>query len=384
MHKPFHFIHIAALFILFLTGCGPDKKIPTSHPTSSEATLQAAIDTPSITPTPDQPTSTPTTHVQPTTEPTISATPTEIATLSPTQTPISLPTDIPAPTDIQQGDDCLDEAAFYADVTIPDDTLFDANTPFTKVWQVLNTGTCTWGDGYALVFAKGDVMDGPLSSPIPTVPPGEIAEISVNMVAPARGGQQTGYWEFQNPQGTRFGVGSGGHDYIWVQIQVDWSSSSDSQQPTAEPSAAPGSSGGCSAAEMTSFENQVLSLINSARESAGLPALTRSSQLAAAALRHSQDMACADFVDHTGSDGSTWYDRAASHGYANYSSARENIYVGDPDFGGTPDGAFTWWMNSQVHRDNILNAAISEIGVGYVYYSDSTYEGYFTVVFARP
>ena len=235
MHKPIYFIHIAALFLLFLTGCGPDKEIPASHPTGTDTALQAVTDTPSTTPTPDQPTSTPTTPVQPTAEPAISATPSEIATLPPTQTPISLPTDTPAPTDIPPGDDCLDEAAFYADVTIPDDTLFDANTPFTKVWQVLNTGTCTWGDGYALVFAKGDVMDGPLSNPIPIVPPGEIAVISVDMVAPARGGQQTGYWEFQNPQGTRFGVGSGGHDYIWVQIQVDWSSSSDSQQPAEEP-----------------------------------------------------------------------------------------------------------------------------------------------------
>lgn len=384
MPKTFALICPIVLFLGLLTGCRANQTIPVSQTPVGQAMLQAATDTPVPTPTPNQPIPTPTAFTQPSSEPTISASPTEITTFSPTQTPTSLPTDTPTPTVVQQADDCLDEAAFYADVTIPDDTLFDANTPFTKVWQVLNTGTCTWGDGYALVFAKGDVMDGPLSNPIPTVPPGEIAEISVNMVAPARGGQQTGYWEFQNSKGTRFGVGSGGHDYIWVQIQVDWSSSSDSQQPTEEPSTAPGSSGDCSAAEMTSFENQVLSLINSARESAGLPALTLSSQLTAAALRHSQDMACADFVDHTGSDGSTWYDRVASNGYANYSSARENIYVGDPDFGGTPDGAFTWWMNSQVHRDNILNATISEIGVGYVYYSDSTYGGYFTVVFARP
>jgi uncharacterized protein YkwD len=212
----------------------------------------------------------------------------------------------------------------------------------------------------------------------------------VDLVAPSRGGQQTGYWEFQNANGTRFGVGSGGHDYIWIQIQVDWSSLGYEQQPTAEPTSpagggsGPGGSGSCSAAQNTSYENRVLSLINSARESAGLPGLTINYQLSSAALEHSQDMACVDFVDHTGSNGSTWYDRVAAQGYANYSSSRENIYVGDPSFGGTPDGAFTWWMNSQVHRDNILNADISEVGIGYVYYSESSYGGYYTVVFARP
>jgi uncharacterized protein YkwD len=101
-------------------------------------------------------------------------------------------------------------------------------------------------------------------------------------------------------------------------------------------------------------------------------------------MSHSLDMACQDFIDHVGSDGSTWYDRAASQGYANANSAHENIYVGDPAFGGTTEGAFSWWMNSQVHRDNILFDAISEIGIGYIYNPKSTYGGYFTVLFARP
>jgi uncharacterized protein YkwD len=297
---------------------------------------------------------------------------------------------LPSPTETSVDIPCIDEAAYISDVTIPDDTLFEAGDTMSKVWQVKNTGTCTWDTGYSLVFAKGDIMDGPLSNPIPVVSPGEIAEVSVNLVAPSRGGQQTGYWEFQDSHGTRFGVGSGGHDYIWVQINVNWSSPDDEPDPTVESTPISGDNesddetNSCSAAENTSFENQVLALINSARESAGLPGLTLNAQLSAAALEHSRDMACVDYIDHTGSDGSTWYDRVSARGYANYSSARENIYVGDPSFGGSPDGAFTWWMNSQVHRDNILFASVSEIGIGYVFYSNSSYGGYFTVVFARP
>jgi uncharacterized protein YkwD len=88
--------------------------------------------------------------------------------------------------------------------------------------------------------------------------------------------------------------------------------------------------------------------------------------LAAAALAHSTDMACNDIVSHIGSDGSLWYNRVEAQGYANYNSSRENIYVGNPDFGGTADVAFNWWWNSQIHHDNILNPDVSQIGVAYV------------------
>jgi uncharacterized protein YkwD len=40
-------------------------------------------------------------------------------------------------------------------------------------------------------------------------------------------------------------------------------------------------------------------------------------------------------------------------------------------------------MNSQVHRDNILDPKVSEIGVGYVYADQSSYGGYYTINFAR-
>jgi uncharacterized protein YkwD len=106
--------------------------------------------------------------------------------------------------------------------------------------------------------------------------------------------------------------------------------------------------------------------------------------LAAAALAHSMDMACNNFVSHVGSDGSLWYNRVAAQGYANYNASRENIYVGNPAFGGTADGAFAWWWNSQIHHDNMLNPDVSQIGIAYVYNPNSEYGGYYTTVFARP
>jgi uncharacterized protein YkwD len=122
----------------------------------------------------------------------------------------------------------------------------------------------------------------------------------------------------------------------------------------------------------------MLSLINQARAENGLQPVFLQSQLSAAALQHSTDMACNRFVDHDGSDGSTWYARVEAQGYANPRSARENIYVG-----ADAQGTFNWWMGSQVHRDNILFPTVTEAGIGYVNLPGSPYGSYFTLVLAK-
>jgi uncharacterized protein YkwD len=225
-------------------------------------------------------------------------------------------------------------------------------------------------------------MSAPQSNPMPAIHPGSIAEISIELTAPSRGGATASYWEFQNPQGQRFGVGSGGLGPLWAQIVVAYLNPA----PTATPAAgtSTGATSSCSPTRNPAYESAVLDLINQARASAGQGALTLSAELSAAALEHSNDMACNHYVDHTGSDGSTWYSRVSAQGYANYNSARENIYVGHPEFGATPQGAITWWMNSQVHRDNILFVNVTEIGIGIATWPSSDWGGYYTVVFARP
>ena len=151
----------------------------------------------------------------------------------------------------------------------------------------------------------------------------------------------------------------------------------------------PGSGGGgqtsanCTVIYESGVEASVVSMINAIRGESGLPPLGSTSALTVAARGHSEDMATHDFVSHTGSDGSLWYGRIANQGYA-YSYALENIYVGNPAFGGTAAGAVDWWMNSQIHRENILSQAVTAIGVGYAYCDTSTYGGYYTAVFAKP
>lgn len=251
----------------------------------------------------------------------------------------------------------------------------DQGQDFTKTWSIRNEGSCDWNSNYALVFAGGENMNGPLSNPMPSIPSGTTGEISVKLLAPSRGGTYSSDWEFQNPNGERFGVGSSGNDLIWAQIAVKFFSPGETPPPAQDQ---------CGAQENKDYENQILDLINNARTGQGLKPLELQGQLSAAALSHSMDMACNNFVGHIGSDGLLWYNRISAQGYANYNSARENIYVGNPDFGGTPQGAFDWWMNSQVHRDNILYPDVSQVGIGYVFDPASTYGGYYTVDFARP
>lgn len=47
--------------------------------------------------------------------------------------------------------------------------------------------------------------------------------------------------------------------------------------------------------------------------------------------------------------------------------------------GGGPQAAISWWMSDQIHRDAILKAKSTEMGIGYAYYSNGAY-GDFIVV----
>jgi uncharacterized protein YkwD len=302
------------------------------------------------------------------------------ATAAPTQPPTAVATTValtPAPTTTGAGQpsNCVDKAAFYGDVTIPDDSPFKQGEKFTKTWKVRNEGTCTW-QGYTLVFAGGDNMSAPLSTPISPAAPEAIIEISLALLAPTRGGPQIGNWELQDAQGARFGVGASGQGPLWVKISVAYSG----QENVATPSA--GNS--CGATRNSAYETQVLSLINAQRAAASLSTVSPQPQLAAAAEQHSLDMACNDFISHAGTDGSSWKNRVAAQGYANYNSAREIIYAGDVTFGADPGGAVDWWMNSPVHHDIVLYPTVTELGIACALSPNKPNWGYYTVVFARP
>jgi uncharacterized protein YkwD len=147
---------------------------------------------------------------------------------------------------------------------------------------------------------------------------------------------------------------------------------------TSQPSPTSTSSSAC-AANNQALETKLLELINHERTNNGLPALKSQSQLAVAARKHSADMACNNYISHTGSDGSTSKERIEREGYQ-WSWAGENIAGGFT----TPENVMQLWMNSAPHKANILSPNYVEAGVGYAYSGSSAYGSYWTVDFAKP
>jgi uncharacterized protein YkwD len=116
----------------------------------------------------------------------------------------------------------------------------------------------------------------------------------------------------------------------------------------------------------------VVALVNQERKEAGCDPVTVDDRITAAAEDHSQDQADMGKMTHTGSDGSTVGKRVTRAGYT-WSKVGENVASGTT----SPERVMELWMNSDAHRENILNCAFENIGVGRV-------DGYWTQDFATP
>ena len=106
------------------------------------------------------------------------------------------------------GDAC-NNAIYIADLTIPDGTVLRPGEDFKKVWQIRNTGSCTWDEGYALVFIGGDQAIDPVNYEIKIkadfIEPGEDADFDIPLTAPLAEGSYQGSWRMRNDQGVFFG-----------------------------------------------------------------------------------------------------------------------------------------------------------------------------------
>lgn len=113
----------------------------------------------------------------------------------------------------EMAEPCYD-AVYVQDVTVQDWTEMAYNQNFEKVWLIRNSGTCTWGADYHLIFSFGDRMSGqtrPLSS---IISPGDTVEVSVAFTAPITDGEYTSSWQMAKADGAYFG------DFFTVAIIV--------------------------------------------------------------------------------------------------------------------------------------------------------------------
>ncbi len=187
---------LAGLIMLIVTSLacslgGGDTTQPTAIPQQPQGTPPGQVTLPPIAqvtlpPVVEQPTITP-----------------QVPTLTPAPSPT--PTDTP-PSGTGPGG-CVLNAAFVADLTIPDNTIEAPNASFIKTWRIKNNGTCTWDPSYQLVFAEGNQMNGPAGVPINNTLPGANLDVSVNLKAPSlpSGTPYIGKWRLKASNGVIFG-----------------------------------------------------------------------------------------------------------------------------------------------------------------------------------
>jgi len=112
---------------------------------------------------------------------------------------------------------------------------------------------------------------------------------------------------------------------------------------------------------LAATSDQIINLTNTERTQNSLNTLTANGDLAQAAQAKAQDMFKDGYFAHISPDGTTPWDFIKGAGYE-YSYAGENLAIGY-DNGAELVNA---WMNSPLHRANILNEKFSEIGVAVV------------------
>lgn len=133
---------------------------------------------------------------------------------------IKAPTVSASPTNTQ---DCYDSMALVNDLTLDavdrtNPVSVQAGKPFQKGWKIRNTGTCTWGANYAVVYDFGSGensrMNGQPTYIRGTVVPGGIYDLYVNLLSPQEPGKVAAFWKMVNESNQPFG------ERLWIGVKV--------------------------------------------------------------------------------------------------------------------------------------------------------------------
>lgn len=111
--------------------------------------------------------------------------------------------------------------------------------------------------------------------------------------------------------------------------------------------------------EFAAFQKEVVRLVNVERQKQGLGKLSLNAKLSNVATLKSQDMINKNYFNHTSPTYGSPFDMMKQFNIS-YKTAGENIAKGQK----TPAEVVKAWMNSQGHRENILNKNYTEIGIG--------------------
>lgn len=137
------------------------------------------------------------------------ASPTAEATQPPAETPtvtVTLTVGVFATPGVIGTPGLCDDAAYVSDVTVVDGSVMTPGQEFLKTWKVRNTGDCTWGAGYTLIYGGyNDRMSGVPAALTTTVIPNQEVDVSVQFKAPTTPKEYLSAWRMANPNGYAFG-----------------------------------------------------------------------------------------------------------------------------------------------------------------------------------
>ncbi len=110
---------------------------------------------------------------------------------------------------------CSDSS--YVAQTVPDGTSYTAHKNFSVGFQMQNTGTCQWDQGFSFSFVSGDRMNGNdivYTSADTITKPGQSNTFILKLQAPDTAGEYKGFWKMKDDKGNFFG------SLVWIDIVV--------------------------------------------------------------------------------------------------------------------------------------------------------------------
>jgi uncharacterized protein YkwD len=113
------------------------------------------------------------------------------------------------------------------------------------------------------------------------------------------------------------------------------------------------------------IENSLFNSVNAARSQYGAIHLSLNSSLSNIARSRSTDMLNRKYFSHTTPDCKNIFIILNENGFG-WQVAGENIYQCEPTSVGSESAILNTWMSSPSHRDNILNGAFHQVGIGIV------------------
>jgi hypothetical protein len=123
--------------------------------------------------------------------------------------------------------------ATFVGETVPDGTVVRPGVTFVQTWTLTNTGNAMWDPGCTLRLIGGEAMGVTQSMPLPPVPPGSQAPVTVSFRAPVSAGRFRSVWQPHDSDGNPFGTP------LWVEIEVPSVIAVEPGTPTQVPVEAP-------------------------------------------------------------------------------------------------------------------------------------------------